>query len=194
MRSGIKTVIFILVLCAFRCPADAAEPPFSSRTATPPPPGTEASSRAVALMVGRIASFTRWPQNLGRLLVCVVGPARFAGAIAQSGETARRPVTVRSLTTPNPSTLDGCNIVYLGSVYMNSLAPGQLLRVLSLLREQAVLSIAEVDPACRSGAMFCLQVAPDRLSFLLNVDAIARSPLRVDPRVLRLAQFNGVEP
>jgi hypothetical protein len=42
--------------------------------------------------------------------------------------------------------------------------------------------------------MFCLQVAPDRLSFLLNVDAIARSPLRVDPRVLRLAQFNGVEP
>ncbi|WP_443971056.1 YfiR family protein [Sphingobium sp. CR28] len=145
-------------------------------------------------MVGRIASFTRWPQNLGRLLVCVVGPARFGGALAQSGETANRPVSVRSLTAPSASALDGCNIVYLGSIYMSSLAPGQAWRVLSPLRGQPVLSIAEADPGCRSGAMFCLQVAADRLSFLLNIDAIARSPLRVDPRVLRLAQFHEEEP
>jgi hypothetical protein len=36
--------------------------------------------------------------------------------------------------------------------------------------------------------MFVLTYQPDALSFRLNVDAVSRSGLKVDPRVLRVAQ------
>jgi hypothetical protein len=55
------------------------------------------------------------------------------------------------------------------------------------IRGRAVLSIAETDPGCRGGTMFCLAVGASTLSFQLSVDAISRGTVRVDPRVLRVA-------
>ncbi|MEO7470390.1 MAG: YfiR/HmsC family protein, partial [Sphingobium limneticum] len=43
-------------------------------------------------------------------------------------------------------------------------------------------------PDCGSGAIFCLLYAPQTLSFQLNIDAVSRSAVRIDPRVLRLSK------
>ena len=56
------------------------------------------------------------------------------------------------------------------------------------LDQRGVLTIAEADPDGRSQAMFSLLFRPGALNFRLNIDAVSRSGLKVDPRVLRLAQ------
>ena len=50
------------------------------------------------------------------------------------------------------------------------------------------LVLAEADPPCAGEAMFCLMHQRDALSFQLDIDAVARSAVRIDPRVLRLAR------
>ena len=51
-----------------------------------------------------------------------------------------------------------------------------------------MVTIAEADPGCRSQAMFCLLPGKDDLSFELNIDAVARSGVAIDPRLLRMSR------
>ena len=76
----------------------------------------------------------------------------------------------------------GCDVLYFGA--MPDTDRQQMLRS---IRNQPVLSIAEADPACRGGTIFCLRVLPDRVGFQLSIDAVSRSAVRIDPRVLRIA-------
>lgn len=59
--------------------------------------------------------------------------------------------------------------------------------MIGALRGRGVLSIAESDPGCRGGTMICLRVARNSASFQLNLDAVSRGTVRVDPRVLLVA-------
>jgi YfiR/HmsC-like len=56
------------------------------------------------------------------------------------------------------------------------------------VRGRGVLTIAEADPGNVSEAVIVLTYQPHSLSFRLNIDAISRSGLRIDPRVLRISQ------
>lgn len=73
-------------------------------------------------------------------------------------------------------------------VYLGNLPIAQQRQLTAALRDRGVLTIAESDPGNASEAMFVLTYQPDALSFRLNVDAVSRSGLKVDPRVLRVAQ------
>ena len=75
----------------------------------------------------------------------------------------------------------GCEIVYIGRLSLE-----QQRAITDRLRGTAVLTIAENDPACRSRAMFCLLFEAEALNFRLNIDAVANSQIRIDPRVLRM--------
>lgn len=61
-------------------------------------------------------------------------------------------------------------------------------RLIAAVRGNPVVTIAEDDRDCAGGAMFCLLFAPQTLSFQLNIDAVSRSTVRIDPRVLRVAK------
>jgi hypothetical protein len=79
--------------------------------------------------------------------------------------------------------LAGCDVVYIGRVPL----AGQR-QLTAAVRGRGVMTVAEADPECRSEAMFCLIYPAKGLSFRLNIDAVSRSGLRVDPRVLRVSQ------
>jgi hypothetical protein len=51
-----------------------------------------------------------------------------------------------------------------------------------------VLTISEHNPSCTVGSMFCLNVDGERVTFEINLDAVARSGVRVHPNVLGLAR------
>ena len=85
-----------------------------------------------------------------------------------------------------PAALAGCDVVYIGSVPL----PAQR-QLTAAVRGRGVLTIAENDPGSSSEAMFALTYKPGGLSFRLNIDAVSRSGLRVDPRVLRVAKSGG---
>lgn len=136
---------------------------------------------AVARVVQSLVEYTRWPSPRNPLRLCVAGPALYAGRLDSLRLADGR--TVERRTLPPAAAAPGvCDAVYIGQL------PAPVQRQLTTtLRGRGVMTVAEADPACRSQAMFCLSFSAQAVSFRLNVDAVARSGLRVDPRVLRLS-------
>lgn len=134
----------------------------------------------VAKLVKAIVQYSRWPGEPASLRACVVGPADHAEDLLAGREV--RSVGVNAVAVgPDVVQPSGCEIVYLGRLSIE-----QQRAVTARMRGHGTLTIAENDPACRSRAMFCLLFEAEALSFRMNIDAIANSQVRIDPRVLRL--------
>jgi hypothetical protein len=68
------------------------------------------------------------------------------------------------------------------ALYIGQLDPEPTRRLFAEMRGKPVTTIAEDDPDCRSGAMFCLLSTARGLSFQLNLDAVSRSGRRENRR------------
>lgn len=134
----------------------------------------------VARTVGGMISYTRWPEPRPAMRLCVSGTTAYTKGFGRVGQAAGRPVATQIVAPGGPTR--GCDVLYFGAM-----ADADRQRMLRSIRDQPVLSIAEADPACRGGAIFCLRVQPDRVGFQLSIDAASRSAVRIDPRVLRIA-------
>lgn len=148
-------------------------------------PGPERKAVAVAQMVGRIAGYTQWPHAHVPLRLCLAGTTRFSGHFDGIADTAQTSVSVRALGNAAFAPAQ-CDIVYIG--FLDNADERHLI---GAVHGHPVLTIAEHDATCRSGAMFCLQVTQAALSFDVSLDAVSRSRVRVDPRVLRLSDAHG---
>jgi hypothetical protein len=170
----------------FPVPATAQAP------AQPVPSPTQSDEAAVTQVVLGIISYTRWPVELPALHLCVLATPRWAAGLLQQARQVRdRPVLPRRLQSLDES--DGCNIIYTGAI---SDAERQALS--ERLAGSPVLSISENDPDCSIGSMFCLNVRDGRVTFMVNLDSVARSGVRVNPAVLQLGRRaqapNGAAP
>jgi len=146
--------------------------------------GDAARAQATARMVRGIIEYTGWPVRSDPLQLCVAGPAEHAGLL--DGLVLADGRRVQRRTMPPAAISADCRVVYVGQI--DPLTARQLM---ARLRGKGVLTIAEADPGCRSQAMVCLQHMPGQLSFQLNLDAVSRSGVRIDPRVLRLTREGG---
>lgn len=144
--------------------------------------GGDPYAGAVARTVRGILEYSRWPQLQGPLVLCVVGAAQHAGQLVNFRLADGRKVIRRNVAA-QPGALGGCDALYIGSIPL----PAQR-QVTSSVRGKGVLTIAENDPGSSSEAMFALTYKPGALSFRLNIDAVSRSGVKVDPRVLRVAK------
>ena len=137
---------------------------------------------AVARTVTALIEYSTWPSRPNPLTLCVAGAVSHAGQIEELRLSDGRKA-VRRNVAPSAVALGECEVLYLGN--MGQPAMRQLV---AAVRGKGVLTIAEADPDCRSEAMVCLIYLRAGLSFQLNIDAVARSGLRLDPRVLRMAR------
>ncbi|MFZ1744116.1 MAG: YfiR family protein [Pontixanthobacter sp.] len=142
----------------------------------------ETAGGVVRRTVRSIVDYSRFPEGRTPRTLCVVGRSKYGSHL---GDIGLANGTRLSSKIVSASTFDfaGCDIVYLGQMAMQ-----QMRNVTSAVRGKSVLTIAENDPECRSRSMFCLVFTPSSLSFKLDIDAISRSGVRVDPRVLRLSK------
>jgi YfiR/HmsC-like len=143
--------------------------------------GSAAESAATARLVRSFIDFTRWPAQSNPVSLCIVGPASNAGQLDNLTTGDGRRVS-RRVVSPAALAGAGCQVAYFGR-----LEPAALRQAVLSVRGKGVLTIAENDPACRSQAMFCLKPDRQSLGFSVNIDAVSRSGLKVDPRVLRMA-------
>lgn len=161
------------MIAAFVVPAFAAGPAMANES-----DGSAATLRIVRSLI----EFTRWPRHDATVDLCLIGPANYAarldGAAISGGRTLKR----RTVGT-QASAVAGCDVLYLGRI-----APAAARDWIAAARGNGVMTVAEADPDCRSGAMFCLIYPASGVSFRLNIDAVSRSGLRVDPRVLRVSR------
>ena len=134
-----------------------------------------------------ILGYTRWPSEPETVQLCVVGPTEYADALLKGGQLpGARVVQVRRMRLEDAALLTQCHGVYAGRLDDRA---WQALR--QRLQGQPLLSISERQELCQTDCMFCLDVRDAGVGFETNLDAVARSGVRVNPRVLQLARRKG---
>jgi hypothetical protein len=135
-----------------------------------------------ARIVGAMLDYTRWPGPRPVVHLCLAGAPRHAARLADIALSNGARLHLSSLNDQGDLRTAGCDALYIGRI-----GDGPMRTLLAGAHGQPVVTIAEDDPDCRSGAIFCLLYTPRSLSFQLNIDAISRAAVRIDPRVLRLS-------
>ncbi|MFP3518749.1 YfiR family protein [Pseudomonas sp. SIMBA_077] len=147
-------------------------------------------AKAVTQVVLGILSYTRWPTEPDQLQLCVVGPTEYADDLLKNSAQANgRTVHVARLLRSSPAIAPACNAIYLGN-----LSSEERTYLFDTLAGQAVLSISEQSNQCTVGSMFCLNVRDDQVAFEVNLDSVARSGVRIHPRVLQLSRRRAAQP
>ncbi|MBJ9978401.1 YfiR family protein [Pseudomonas sp. S75] len=179
-RSALSLAIVVLSLSAAAARADTAA---TAET-------VQQRARAVAQVVMGIFSYARWPVEPSPLRLCLIGPTEYADElIRDEGQGATPAVQVRRLLAGDPLVASACDAVYIGR-----LDHGQRDRLSQALLGQPILSISEAQDPCTVGSLFCLHVEGDQVGFMVNLDSVARSGLRIHPSVLQLSRRRGPQP
>ena len=144
-----------------------------------------ASTAAVAQTVWGILGYTRWPDDPAVLQLCLAGDSTYAAVLLAGAELpGGRRVQARRVGRDDLQPLQGCHVLYAGH-----LRSGQWQRLMMAWPSgQPLLTLSEEAADCAAGGMFCLDVAGGSVGFELNLDSMARSGVRVNPRVLSLSR------
>ncbi|MDN2712192.1 YfiR family protein [Janthinobacterium sp. SUN118] len=142
----------------------------------------------VAQVLFGIISYVRWPVARPEVRVCMVGTTRHGAAIVDTPASSMGQ-RIRVKVQPVAGAVHECDVVYMGSLPENE---RELL--LTQIIGKPILSVSEPGTACPVGTMFCLRLLDAQLGFDVNLDAIARSGLRVHPNALQIARRKGPQP
>ena len=165
---------------------------FAASTPAEHTPAESATLRAskVAHVVHGILSYARWPQPLQPLRLCVIAPTEYADLLWQNHELeSHQPVQAKRLLVDNPNLETDCDAVYLGVV-----EDSQRLALFKRLVGKPILTISESNQDCSDGSLFCLNISDDHVGFNVNLDAVARSGIRIHPNVLQLGKRTDPQP
>jgi len=138
----------------------------------------------VAKVVAGIVSYTRWPGAAPSIRLCTIGHGPGVDAlrhVSDLGSTGRT-VEVVPMASVNAAG-SGCDAVYLGRT-----KEAEARNAVRLFAGRPVLLLGEGPEFCSDGGMFCVEPAAAVPRFGVNLDAVARSGLRVNPQVLRIAR------
>ncbi|SDH61346.1 YfiR family protein [Janthinobacterium sp. YR213] len=142
----------------------------------------------VAQVLFGIISYVRWPVARQEVRVCMLGAPRYGAAIVDTpASSLGQRIRVKIPTAA--AAVSECDVVYLGS-----LPEGEREHLLAQIIGKPILSVAEPGTSCAVGTMFCLRLAEAQIGFDVNLDAIARSGLRVHPNALQIARRKGPPP
>lgn len=158
--------------------------------------GQERDVRPLAALIIGIVSYTRWPQPMNPIRICVLGRDELVAHLqAGAAITSQRPITVQAIKSGD-DVKSNCDVAYVAAL------PAENARL--LLRQTlvaAIVTIGEGAEFCSDGGMFCIEpgtgpaTVNGRLRFSANLDVISRSGLRINPQVLLLSrQFREQQP
>lgn len=180
MALGTAATVFAETPANAASPASVARPADAASRAGLPISPRDAAVRQVVL---GIVSFTHWPTPPARLRLCLIGKTAYAQGLLDAQQAGSTPLDVQHIAFDDPAIGTVCDIVYFGS-----LSDDEIQRVRAAVADHPVLTISEDNPSCTTGSMFCLNVDDNPITFDINLDAVARSGVRVHPNVLNLSR------
>lgn len=142
-------------------------------------------SQEVTELILGIIHFSRWPDSLQHLQLCIVGDSAHTEFILNT-ELEVGGYDIDSKWVDDADLLvdlNSCQVLFFGHYDVRHIN-----NVYEQLYGRAVLTIDELNEHCRVGGMFCLYDNDGKLGFKVNLDAVGRSQVRIHPRVLRLGQ------
>ena len=133
------------------------------------------------------ALLTEWPRGAqpapgAAFFVCVIGRNPFGNSLAKlEGKPMHgRRVALREVASAKAAR--DCHILFIASS-----GAGPVARILELLDESSVLTVAESHGGGATGAAITLHTMEQRVAFAVNLGAARRAHLHISPRLLRLA-------
>lgn len=171
MRSSFLALLRCL-LCAACCGATGAQALFEE-------------NEVKAAVVYHLSLFTEWPNGGQRenFRMCVITEQdAMADALSRLGGKSVRGARLEVLRKRPVHDLAGCQVVYLGE--MSEAARN---RIVGQLAGRPVLVVADAGLET-PGAMVRIDLAGERVLFDIDLQAVHRSNLRLDPKALRLAR------
>jgi len=164
----------------------------SAIAAGPGLPDEVPAEQLKAAFVYHFAKFTQWPAAAPptpKILLCRWGDHPMAPYLdALAGRTAGdTPLEIRAVASLDEVT--DCRILFVGADHGSSLAG-----VLAAARDLPVLTIADRPGFAADGGMIELYEAEARVRFAINIEAVRRAGLRIDPHVLKLARIVEAPP
>lgn len=148
------------------------------------PVGQESAVRDI---VSGIVSYTRWPALNGKPRLCIFSSSAYVMALSH-GESHARPFLPVTVENEQQALAAKCDALYFGSE-----TPEHQQKIINSFQNRPLLTIAEQNLECSFGSAFCLQMKSQRLTFAVNLDALSRSGVRVNPDVLMLARNKKYE-
>ncbi|MBB1200547.1 YfiR family protein [Enterobacteriaceae bacterium 89] len=145
------------------------------------------SDNAVRDIVSGIVSYTRWPALNGPPVLCVFASSPYTTAFSQNAASTTTYKTV-IVQNEQDALSAQCNALYFGRE-----SAEQQQQILNRFQNTPLLTIAEQNAECIIGSAFCLRVNSERVTFSVNLDALSRSGVRVNPDVLMLARNKNHE-
>ncbi|MDP4536953.1 YfiR family protein [Alkalimonas collagenimarina] len=142
----------------------------------------------VASLVLGIIRYSRWPEPLQQVDICVVGQVKHAETLLLATHfIGDVPVVSQSTSIEQVLSLTTeCHLYYAGHL------PSELYKQLyAAVGSSAVITIEEENEHCSIGGMFCFNINNDKATFKVNLDAVSRSSVRIHPSVLRLGQHRS---
>ena len=131
-------------------------------------------------IVEGILSFSHWPRVEGQPLLCVSKQVNYFNVQESVGNPVYKVVTI---SNPTQFLSAGCDAIYFGRESVK-----EQNNIINSLTDRNVLTISENNPNCVAGAAFCLKRRQQIFKFLVNLDSLSRSGVRVNSDVLLLSK------
>ena len=151
---------------------------------------TAANADELADLVLGIVHYTHWPAKPDSITLCLGDNDAGAAALAASfgAMTPAPPVKIvlRRMEPALAAELFGCQAVLFPDMPTTT-QQGLLLR----LNKRPILTLGRGESFCSYAGQICLLETPKGLRFRANLDAIAFSGLRLNPRMLQLGVREG---
>lgn len=157
-------------------------------------PTSGAASPDIATQVNRMVSgilgYARWPTPIETYRFCEAGELLYLRDDRDSLQRIfGRGLDIKLLGRDDSAQAAQCDVLYLGN-----LPPQSRHKFLGVALGKPILTIAENDSSCAGPSMFCIAVQGTEVDLLANLDAISRSTIRINPKVLQLVQRRQGQP
>lgn len=170
-----RLILAIIIGSALWTPCQAAAPEYQVKAA----------------MLANFALFVEWPAAAfsapdSPFTACVLGSDPFGGFLKNElgDRVGSHPTQVRGILDPREGR--GCHLVFISKSEQSKLE-----QVLASLKGSNALIVSDIpDTAefCRNGGMVALKTEGGKVGFLLNANAAAKSGLKINSKLKRLAR------
>jgi hypothetical protein len=158
-------------------------------------PARPVSERSVkAAFLYKFASYVQWPNSDAAgdspIVIGVLGAGDFVRELAEitaGRSVSNRPLIIRRLD--RSESIDGLDILFVGDEQRDDLP-----RVLAAVRRQPILTVTESAGAIADGAIINFTVDSERVRFEVSLYSAEQSQLRLNARLLAVAQAVYREP
>lgn len=190
---GAQRTRFAAVLLAFLVLVTGAIASMPARGAFAEPPGETAMPSSEYLLKAaflyNFAKFTQWPESAfhgpaSPLSLCVMGENPFGAALSalQDHIINGRPLITRQIG--NTQDLSGCHMVFFGAS-----ARQHPVEDLNPAGNLPILSVGDTPSFARSGGVISLKLVGGKVRFEVNLLAAQRSGIKLDVRLLQMADI-----